>query len=109
MELYKDHHFISSYAIDDDAVIDFLRTGNIGSSPEERAAEMNETQRKQAQLEREASNARSFHSSLPKDARIGNKQLREVEVIQEQLKEDPNFPLTEKEKNMIQRAEKYQH
>ena len=46
--------------------------------------------------------------SLPEDARIGNQQLREVEGIQEGLKEDPNSPLTEKEKNLIQRAENYQ-
>ena len=106
--LYENHHFITSYPISPEAFKEFEEKGNIGSSREERAAEMNETQRKQAQLEREASNARSFHSSLPEDARIGNQQLREVEAIQEQLKEDPNFPLTEKEKNMIQRAEKYQ-
>jgi DNA-binding protein H-NS len=34
--------------------------------------------------------------------------LREVETLQEQLKQDPSISLTEKEKNMIQRAEKYQ-
>ena len=51
---------------------------------------------------------RSFYSSLPEEARIGNQQLREVEAIQERLKEDPKSPLTEKEKNMIERAEKYQ-
>jgi len=34
--------------------------------------------------------------------------LREVEAIQERLREDPKSPLTEKEKNMIERAEKYQ-
>ena len=51
---------------------------------------------------------RSFYSSLPEDARIGNLQLREVEAIQKQLQEDPTFPLTEKEKNLMKRAEKYQ-
>ena len=50
----------------------------------------------------------SFYSSLPEDARIGNQQLREVEAIQERLKEDPKSPLTEKERSLIQRAEKYQ-
>jgi hypothetical protein len=70
--------------------------------------EINELQRTQAQAEREKTTARSFYSSLPEDARIGNQQLREVETLQEQLKQDPSISLTEKEKNMIQRAEKYQ-
>jgi hypothetical protein len=34
--------------------------------------------------------------------------LREVETLKQQLKQDPSISLTEKEKNMIQRAEKYQ-
>ena len=50
----------------------------------------------------------SFYSSLPEDARIGNQQLREVEAIQKRLKEDPKSQLIEKEKSVIQRAEKYQ-
>jgi hypothetical protein len=33
--------------------------------------------------------------------------LREVETIQKKLKEDPKFPLTEKERSLIQRADKY--
>ena len=50
----------------------------------------------------------SFYQTLPQDARIGNKQLREAEALKHKLKEDPKFQLTEKEKTMIQRAEKYQ-
>ena len=50
----------------------------------------------------------SFYSSLPEDARIGNQQLRKVEAIQERLKENHKSPLTEKERSLIQRAEKYQ-
>jgi hypothetical protein len=102
--LYEDHHFISGYPISEEAFETFKETGNIGSSPEERAQEINELQRTQAQAEREKTTARSFYSSL----RIGNQQLREVETLQEQLKQDPSISLTEKEKNMIQRAEKYQ-
>ena len=86
----------------------FKETGNIGSSPEERAQEINELQRTQAQAEREKTTARSYYSSLPEEARIANQQLREVKSLQEQLKQDPSISLTEKEKNMIQRAEKYQ-
>lgn len=106
--LYDKHRFITSYPISEEAFETFEKTGNIGRSPSERAQEIDELQRTQAQLEREASNARSFYSSLPEDARIGNQQLREVKTIQEQLKEDPKFPLTEKEKNLVQRAEKYE-
>lgn len=106
--LYEDHHFISGYPISEEAFETFKETGNIGSSPEERAQEINELQRTQAQAEREKTTARSFYSSLPEEARIGNQQLREVETLQEQLKQDPSISLTEKEKNMIQRAEKYQ-
>jgi len=106
--LYEDHHFISGYPISEEAFETFKETGNIGSSPEERAQEINELQRTQAQAERERQAARSFYSNLPEEARIGNQQLREVEGIQERLREDPKSPLTEKEKNMIERAEKYQ-
>jgi hypothetical protein len=94
---------ISCYPIPEAAFEEFQKTGNIGVTPEERVVRKNE-----AQLEREASNARSFYRNLPKDARIGNKQLREVEALQEKLKENPNFPLSEKQKNMLQRADKYQ-
>jgi len=96
--LYEDHHFITSYPISEEAFETFEKTGNIGLSAEERAQEINELQRTQAQAERERTTARSFYSSLLEDACIGNQQLREVEAIQERLKEDPNFQLTEKEK-----------
>lgn len=105
---YEDHHFISGYPISEGAFETFKETGNIGSSPEERAQEINELQKTQAQAKRERTTARSFYTSLPEEARIGNQQLREVETLQEQLKSDPSISLTEKEKNMIQRAEKYQ-
>ena len=105
--LYEDHHFITSYPISEEAFETFEETGNIGSSPEERAQEINELQRTRAQAERERTTASLFYSSLPEDARIGNQQLREVETIQEQLKENTSFSLTEKQKDLIQRAEKY--
>lgn len=106
--LYEDHHFISSYPISEKAFNHFVKTGEIGISPEERKAKIDVAQKKQAQAEREKTTKHVFFNSLPEDARIGNHQLREVETIQERLREDPNSPLTEKEKNMIQRAEKYQ-
>ena len=61
-----------------------------------------------AQAERERKNESSFRSSLPEDARLGNKQLREAEVLNQKLKEDPSFQLTEREKNLLQRAESYE-
>jgi hypothetical protein len=106
--LYEDHHFISGYPISEEAFETFKETGNIGISPEERGQEINELQRTQAQAEREKTTARSFYSSLTEEARIGNQPLREIETLQNQLKQDPSISLTEKEKNMIQRAEKYQ-
>jgi len=109
--LYEDHHFIhfiSAYSISDEAFKTFEETGNIGSSPEERAQEINKSQKAKAQAEREKTASSSFYNSLPEDARIGNQQLRQVESLQEQVKQDPSISLTEKEKNMIQRAEKYQ-
>jgi hypothetical protein len=106
--LYEDYYFISGYPVSKEAFKTFEETGNVGSSPEERAQEKNKLQRTQAQAERERKAARSFYSNLPEEARIGNQQLREVEAIQERLKEDPKFSPTEKEKNLIQRAEKYQ-
>jgi hypothetical protein len=106
--LYDKHRFISSYPVSQEAFDHFVETGEIGLSPEEKKTKIDAFQKKQAQAERERTTARSFYSSLPEDARIGNQQLREVEGIQERLKEDPNSPLTEKEKNLIQRAENYQ-
>jgi len=106
--LYEDHHFISAYSISDEAFKTFEETGNIGSSPEERAQEINKFQKAKAQAEREKTASSSFYNSLPEDARIGNEQLRQVKSLQEQLKQDPSISLTEKEKRMIQRAEKYQ-
>jgi len=106
--LYDKHHFISCYIVSQKAFDDFVETGEIGISPEERKMKIDAFQKKQAQAEREKENAHSFYSSLPQDARIGNKQLGEAEALKQKLKEDPKFQLTEKEKNMIQRAEKYQ-
>ena len=106
--LYEDHHFISGYPISEEAFEVFKETGNIGLSPAERKSKIDTFQKKQAQAEREKTTAGSFYSSLPEDARIGNQQLREVEAIQKRLKEDPKSPLTEKERSLIQRADRYQ-
>jgi hypothetical protein len=61
--LYDKHRFITSYPISEEAFETYEKTGNIGRSPSERAQEIDELQRTQALLEREASNARSFLKS----------------------------------------------
>ena len=108
--LYDNHHFITSYPVSKEAFEYFEETGNIGLSPEEREAEINELQRLQAKAEREKEkeNARSFYSSLPEDARISNEQLREVEDLKTELEVDPNFELTDNQEKLLKRAENYQ-
>ena len=70
--LYDKHHFISSYPVSPEAFEAFKETGNIGISEEERAEEINELQRTQAQAERERQVARSFYNNLPEEACMGN-------------------------------------
>ena len=106
--LYENNHFISSYEIDDNAVTEFFTTGNIGESRETRKAKIDQDQRLKAAQERRRDNEKSFYQTLPEDARIGNKQLREAEALNQKLKEDPKFQLTDNDKNLIQRAEKHQ-
>lgn len=105
--LYEDYHFISSYPTSPEAFEDFVETGAIGLSPEEKKAKMDAFQKKQAQAKRKITTLHSFYLSLPKEARIGNQQFRETEALRQKLKQDPNFQLTEKEKVLLQRAEKY--
>ena len=105
--LYDDHHFITSYPVSPEAFEDFEKTGEIGLSPEEKKAKIDAFQKKQAQAEREKKNARSFYSSLPEDARISNQQLREVEDLKTELEADPNFELTDTQKKLMERADKY--
>jgi len=104
--LYDKNHFISSYGITPEAFDDFEATGNIGLSPAEKKVKTDESQKKK--YKREQENASSFYSKLPNDAKISDSKLREVEMLQEQLKTDSNFQLTDKEKSLIERAERYQ-
>jgi len=106
--LYNEHFFISAYKISDKVFDEFKETGNIGISPEKRKAMKLEIASQKEQAGKGKTAEQAFYSTLPEDARIGNKQLREVETLQEQLKQDPSLSLTEKEKTMLQRAEKYQ-
>ena len=84
--LYDKNHFISSYGITPEAFDDFEATGNIGLSPAEKKIKTDKLQKKRAQMQKEGANTNSFRRSLPEDARISNSQLREVEMLQEQLK-----------------------
>ena len=70
--LYEEHSFISGYPILEEALETFKETGNIVSSPEEKAQEINESQITQAQVERERQAARLFYSNLPEEAHTKN-------------------------------------
>jgi len=107
--LYDKNHFISSYGITPEAFDDFEATGNIGLSPADKKVKTDELQKQKYKREREQETASLLYSQLPNDAKISDSQLREVEMLQEQLKTDSNFKLTDKEKSLIQRAEKYKH
>jgi hypothetical protein len=50
--LYEDRHFISGYPISKKAFKIFKETGHIGSSPEEKAQEINKLKKTQAHAER---------------------------------------------------------
>ena len=106
--LYEDHHFITSYKIDSEAVNEFKTTVNIGESPETRKRKIDQAQKLKAAQERIQGNKKLFYQTIPEDARMGNKQLRETEVLNQKLTENPKFRLTEKEKNLLERAEKYE-
>lgn len=105
--LYDKNHFVSSYEIKPEAFDSFEVTGNIGLSPAEKKVKTDELQKIQAKTEREQENASSLYSNLPNDAKISNRQLDEFEMLQEQLKTDSNFQLSDKQKNLSERAEKY--
>lgn len=105
--LYENFRFISGYSISQDAFDDFVITGNVGMNPAERIAEKNKTQQEIQQQARELSNSRLFSSSLPEDARIENKQLREAELIRQKMDMGQDFLLSEKEQSLLERAEKY--
>lgn len=107
--LYDDiYHFITCYPPSPEGFEEFKTTGNLGLSPEERAAETDRLQMLEAQRQREEASPHSLHNNLPEDARMSNKQLREVESLNHRLGEDPNFELTEKETKLMQRAQKYE-
>ena len=102
--LYEDNHFISGYCISEEAFNKFEKTGQIELSQEERANLINQAQKNKILVERNYVTKSLFSKGLPPSACIGNKQLREVEILQKLLKLDPNILLTEKEQNMIKRA-----
>jgi len=105
--LYENHHFISGYPISEEAFERFNKTGNIGISPEERKLDLDVFQKKKAQKETEKEITKLFYTNLPENARIGNQQLREVASLQEKLDKNPCISLTEKEKSLLQRADRY--
>lgn len=107
--IYNKYHFISSYPVSPEAFEIFVDVGNIGQSQEEKMAKINDLLRIQAQTNKKIANAGLFRSTLPKNARLGNKQLPQIKRLQNQLEADPNFQLTIKEKILLDRAKRYEH
>lgn len=104
---YDKNCFISSYQIIPEAVEEFLETGNIGVSPEECKVLKDNDQKAKAKEQRRKANEKSYYPTLSPDARISNPQLRDVEMIQDKLKADPNFVLNDQNKNLLERAQKH--
>ena len=48
-----------------------------------------------------------FYKSLPKEAKLSNNQIQEAKQIQSQCEAIPNMELTSKEKNLLDRFEKF--
>lgn len=106
--LYPDRHFITSYGVvSEDRYIELLKTGKLGMSREERASQ--KVQEKLAVLENQKKATKALFNSLPPEARITNSQLAEAEKIQQELNNNPNFPLTEKDRNLMDRANNYKN
>jgi len=107
--LYEDNHFVSNYRVSPESYTEAMETGKLGISDAERADLVNEAQRLQALKDRQKQSSDSLYSNLPPEARMSNQQLREVQALQDQLGENPNFPLTEKQQALMDRASKYEH
>jgi hypothetical protein len=106
--LYDKYHFISSYIISLETSEDFVITSGLGLSSRKKLKNINKWQRVKAQEQKKQDNERLFYKEVLNETRLGNKQLREVEIINQQLKEDSDFSLTQEEKNLMERAEKHE-
>ncbi|MFT4851083.1 MAG: hypothetical protein ACI83B_003647 [Sediminicola sp.] len=69
-------------------------------------AKIGQDQRLKAIQKRIQVNDQLFYQTLPENVRIDNKQLREVERLQEQLQADPNVQINAKEKALLDRAKR---
>lgn len=105
---YNEKCFISSYEIDAVSVDQFAKTGNIGLHTEKRKLLKDADQKLKAKKERIEANKKSYYSTLPADARISNRQFRDVQMIRDKLKDDPNFVLTDQQKSLLERAQKHE-
>lgn len=102
---YQDHYFISGYNIRPEKFELFKETGHLGTSKKEKNEGSIIAQNNKVQLAKKKLNDKLFYSKLPSNARISNKQLRQVEELHQQLKYDQNTPLTNKQKELMRRAE----
>lgn len=103
--LSDEYHFISAYEIDDEPFKTFTETGNLGLHPVERRKLIDELHKNQTKAES------LFHSHLPNDSKISYGQLRDVERLREAFSNNPDFRhnLTNKDKNLLLRAQKYEY
>lgn len=88
--LTNTHLFISTYPISEKAFAEFIATGTIGLSLQERKLMLDDMQKMKAERTLAKENVKSFYRNLPNDAKISKKQLNEAKMLQEQLKTSTN-------------------
>ena len=98
----------SSYTLQEDSYDEFLETHNLGLHPDQRKQcmyqqELIETKQKQKRAEDSL-----FYSTLPEDARVSNKQLREAKEIKFKLQRDPEYQLTKQQTDLLTRVNKHE-
>ena len=100
---YRDNNFITAYELGE-AYEKYKNTGKVGKSPEERIAEMNQAQQEaDARARQECAKHRCFQA-MPKEFRLSNAQFREAELLNDRLIDNPAYPLTQKQQDLLNRA-----
>lgn len=110
----EEYFFITSYKVkEDEAFTTFLATYNIGLSPEERKARAEEIQKNQSAIQKAEYKARkekekenAFRRGILDDARISNKDAREVELLKQAIELNPDYKLTPQQEIKVERYDK---
>ena len=105
---YDNYHFITSHPVSEAAFERFAQTGNIGLSKAEKAEQKLRLEQIKSTVAQNQANKKLFYDSLPKDALMGNAQLREVDTLKQQLNQNPNITLTTKQEKLLIRAERHE-